>query len=60
MTFWEEQNFPHIRQGERVLVSAHRNMLRALVTDLASVGIGDVEGFQIPTATPVDYRFDRK
>jgi 2,3-bisphosphoglycerate-dependent phosphoglycerate mutase len=57
MDFWHEQITPHIQRGERVLVSAHGNTLRALLMDLASMSVEEVESFEIPTATPILCRF---
>ena len=59
VTFWKAQIAPRIRQGKRVLISAHGNTLRALLMDLAGMSVREVEGFEIPTATPILYRFKR-
>jgi 2,3-bisphosphoglycerate-dependent phosphoglycerate mutase len=59
MQFWREQIAPRIPQGERVLISAHGNTLRALLMALTGMSIAEVEAFEIPTATPIVYRFDR-
>jgi 2,3-bisphosphoglycerate-dependent phosphoglycerate mutase len=59
MSFWKDQIVPRIRQGERIVISAHGNTLRALLMDLASMSVAQVESFEIPTATPILYRFDR-
>lgn len=59
MSFWNEQMLPRIQKGERILISAHGNTLRALLMDLADMSIEKVEAFEIPTATPILYRFDR-
>jgi 2,3-bisphosphoglycerate-dependent phosphoglycerate mutase len=56
--FWREQVVPRIQHGERVLISAHGNTLRALLMELANMTVDEVEGFEIPTATPILYRFD--
>jgi 2,3-bisphosphoglycerate-dependent phosphoglycerate mutase len=58
MMFWQEHVAPRIKKGERVLISAHGNTLRALLMDLAGMSVQQVEGFEIPTATPILYRFD--
>ena len=60
MAFWQEQIVSRIKTGERILISAHGNTLRALVMDLAGMSIEDVEAFEIPTATPILYTFDDK
>ena len=58
--FWSEQIAPRLRLGERVLISAHGNTLRALLMELAGMSIAEVESFEIPTATPIVYEFDRQ
>jgi 2,3-bisphosphoglycerate-dependent phosphoglycerate mutase len=58
MLFWQEQVQPRIQRAERVLISAHGNTLRALLMDLADMSVDEVEGFEIPTATPIQCHFD--
>jgi 2,3-bisphosphoglycerate-dependent phosphoglycerate mutase len=53
MEFWREQVAPRIKNGERILISAHGNTLRALLMDLANMTVAQVESFEIPTATPI-------
>ena len=48
----------HIQQGQRVLISAHGNTLRALLMALAEMSVEEVESFEIPTATPILYDFN--
>jgi 2,3-bisphosphoglycerate-dependent phosphoglycerate mutase len=57
--FWQTEIAPRIRHGERLLISAHGNTLRALLMELAGMSVAEVEGFEIPTATPIVYHFDR-
>jgi 2,3-bisphosphoglycerate-dependent phosphoglycerate mutase len=57
--FWHEQIVPRIQKGEHVLISAHGNTFRALLMELAGMSVEQVESFEIPTATPILYRFDR-
>lgn len=56
--FWQERVAPQIASNQRVLISAHGNTLRALIMDLANMSEEEVEQFEIPTATPIIYRFD--
>jgi 2,3-bisphosphoglycerate-dependent phosphoglycerate mutase len=58
MAFWMDKIVPHILQGERVLISAHGNTLRALLMDLAGMSNEAVEALEIPTARPIQYDFD--
>lgn len=60
MPFWQEQIRPRIQRGERILLSAHGNSLRALLMGLAEMTVAEVEGFEIPTATPIVYEFDQR
>lgn len=57
--FWQEHIVPCIQRGERVLLSAHGNTLRALLMELANLSVTEVESFEIPTATPIVYNFAR-
>jgi 2,3-bisphosphoglycerate-dependent phosphoglycerate mutase len=50
---WEEQIAPALRLGERVLVSAHGNSLRALVKHLCGIGDADILHLEIPTGRPI-------
>lgn len=58
-TFWQEQVVPHIHKGERILISAHGNTLRALLMELSGMSVAQVESFEIPTATPIIYEFNQ-
>ena len=58
VAFWQDQIVPRIRDGERVLISAHGNTLRALLMELAGMSVAEVESFEIPTATPIVFDFD--
>ena len=52
---WDEAIAPALRSGERVLVSAHGNSIRALVKHLSNVGDDDIVGVEIPTGEPLVY-----
>jgi 2,3-bisphosphoglycerate-dependent phosphoglycerate mutase len=56
---WNQEVAPHLEQGQRLLISAHGNTLRALIMALDKMPVAEVEKFEIPTATPIIYRFDR-
>lgn len=44
-----DQSLTVLQRGERVLISAHGNSLRALVKYLDNVGDDDIVGLNIPT-----------
>lgn len=59
MAFWHERMPAHFQHGDRVLISAHGNTLRALIMALSGMTVPEVEHFEIPTGTPILYRFNR-
>ena len=58
MPYWNGAIAPAIRAGERVLVVAHGNSLRALVKYLDQVSDTDIVGLNIPTGIPLVYELD--
>jgi 2,3-bisphosphoglycerate-dependent phosphoglycerate mutase len=55
LPYFEAEIAPALRAGERVLVSAHGNSLRALEKHLSSIGDGDIVRLEIPTGEPIVY-----
>jgi 2,3-bisphosphoglycerate-dependent phosphoglycerate mutase len=55
---WEERIAPALKGGERVLIAAHGNSLRALVKHLSGISDADIPGLEIPTGQPIVYRLD--
>ena len=49
---------PSLRDGQRVLVAAHGNSLRALVKYLDGISDADIVGLNIPTGVPLVYDLD--
>ena len=58
MPFWNEALAPAIRSGQRVLVSAHGNSLRALVKYLDNITDQDIVNLSIPNGEPLVYELD--
>ncbi len=58
LPLWDGMIAPRIRAGERVLIAAHGNSLRALVKHLDNVSDDDIIGLNIPTAAPLVYELD--
>ena len=58
MPCWEERIAPAVRSGQRVLVAAHGNSLRALVKYLDGVSDDDIVALNIPTGMPLVYELD--
>ena len=58
LPYWDEQLAPAIRAGERLLISAHGNSMRALVKYLDDVSDADIVGLNIPNGIPLVYELD--
>ena len=58
LPYWEERIAPALRAGERVLISAHGNSLRALVKHLSNIPDAEITGLEIPTGQPIVYELD--
>jgi 2,3-bisphosphoglycerate-dependent phosphoglycerate mutase len=56
--YWEAEIAPAIRNGQRVLVAAHGNSLRALIKHLDGVSDEEIVGLNIPTGIPLVYELD--
>ena len=58
LPWWNETLAPAIRAGQRVVVSAHGNSMRALVKYLDGVSDADIVGLNIPNGIPLVYELD--
>jgi 2,3-bisphosphoglycerate-dependent phosphoglycerate mutase len=60
LPYWHETIAPSVKRGERVLIAAHGNSLRALVKYLDNVSDKDIVDLNIPTGLPLVYELDDK
>jgi 2,3-bisphosphoglycerate-dependent phosphoglycerate mutase len=58
LPYYEAEIAPTLREGKRVIVSAHGNSLRALEKHLSKIGDTDIVGLEIPTGQPIVYELD--
>ncbi|MBV9882082.1 MAG: 2,3-diphosphoglycerate-dependent phosphoglycerate mutase [Sphingomonadaceae bacterium] len=58
LPYWEERIAPALREGQRVLIAAHGNSLRALVKHLSVIPDEEITGLEIPTGKPIVYELD--
>jgi 2,3-bisphosphoglycerate-dependent phosphoglycerate mutase len=58
MPSWHERIAPAVRAGQRVVIVAHGNSLRALVKYLDDVSDTDIIGLNVPTGIPLVYELD--
>ena len=55
---WNEVLAPAIKSGQRLVVAAHGNSIRALVKYLDNIGDADIVGVNIPNGIPLVYELD--
>ncbi|THD35593.1 MAG: 2,3-diphosphoglycerate-dependent phosphoglycerate mutase [Sphingomonas sp.] len=58
LPYWEGRIAPALKDGQRVLISAHGNSLRALVKHLSGIPDDEITGLEIPTGQPIVYELD--
>jgi 2,3-bisphosphoglycerate-dependent phosphoglycerate mutase len=58
LPYWQSDIAPAVKRGERVLIAAHGNSLRALVKHLDGVSDKDIVELNIPTGIPLVYELD--
>lgn len=56
--FWENIILPYMKKGNRVLIAAHGNSLRALIKHLDNISDEDIVNLNIPTGIPLVYELD--
>jgi len=56
--YWQSTIAPRVAAGERVLIAAHGNSLRALVKHLDGISEKEIVGLNIPTGIPLVYELD--
>jgi 2,3-bisphosphoglycerate-dependent phosphoglycerate mutase len=55
LPLWQQTIAPAIQGGQRVLIAAHGNSLRALVKHLDGISEDEIVGLNIPTGIPLVY-----
>ena len=55
LPYWHESIAPSIRTGQRVIICAHGNSLRALIKYLDNISDWDVVELNVPTGQPLVY-----
>jgi len=58
LPFWHSTLAPMIKSGQRVLVAAHGNSLRAMVKYLDNISEAEITELNIPTGIPLVYELD--
>jgi 2,3-bisphosphoglycerate-dependent phosphoglycerate mutase len=58
LPYYETNIADALRSGQRVLVSAHGNSIRALEKHLSNIGDEEIVGLEIPTGQPIVYELN--
>ncbi|MEK6708215.1 MAG: 2,3-diphosphoglycerate-dependent phosphoglycerate mutase [Pseudomonadota bacterium] len=58
LPYWNETIAPVVRSGQRTIIAAHGNSLRALVKYLDNISDQDILELNIPTGIPLVYELD--
>ncbi|WP_174298535.1 2,3-diphosphoglycerate-dependent phosphoglycerate mutase [Sphingomonas bacterium] len=58
LPYWNDRIAPALLGGQRVMISAHGNSLRALVKHLSDIPDDEITGLEIPTGQPIVYELD--
>jgi len=58
MPCWTDVLAPAIRSGQRIVIAAHGNSIRALVKYLDGISDADIVGLNIPNGVPLVYELD--
>ena len=56
--FWNERMAPAIQSGQRLVVAAHGNSIRALIKYLDGISDTDIVNLNIPNGIPLVYELD--
>ena len=58
--YWKKTIVPDLKKGKRVLISGHKNCLRALIKHIEGIPEADVPRLDIPLGIIIVYEFDRR
>lgn len=59
LPYWDSAILPAVRDGKSCIVVAHGNSLRAIVKQLSDMSSDEILKYNIPTAVPFVYEFDK-
>lgn len=58
LPYWHEEIAPKVKEGKKVLISAHGNSLRALVKYLNKISDSEIVNLDIPTGSPLVFELN--
>jgi 2,3-bisphosphoglycerate-dependent phosphoglycerate mutase len=60
LPYWEAELAPKVRAGQRLLIAAHGNSLRALIKYLEDISDDEIVEMNVPTGVPLVYVLDER
>jgi len=60
LPYWHSTLVPAIKSGQRVIIAAHGNSIRALVKYLDNISDEEIPGLNIPTGLPLVYELNEE
>lgn len=58
LPYWQERIVPMIKEGKRVIISAHGNSIRALIKNIEGISGEEIAKVEIPIGIPLVYELD--
>jgi 2,3-bisphosphoglycerate-dependent phosphoglycerate mutase len=58
LPYWHETIVPAVQAGQKVIIAAHGNSLRALIKYLDGISDQEIVGLNLPTGIPLVYELD--
>lgn len=58
--FFQNRIFPHIKDGDNVLVSAHSNSLRSIIMYIDNLSIEEIPNLELATSVPIVYEINQQ
>lgn len=60
LPYWQEEVVNKVQRGQRLLIISHGNTLRAIRMHVEQISAEAIEAVEIPSATPIIYRFTKQ
>ena len=58
LPYWQDSIIPQIKEGKRIIISAHGNSIRALIKNIEGLSEKEIVKVEIPTGVPLVYELD--
>lgn len=58
LPYWQETIVPQIKEGKRIIISAHGNSIRALIKNIEGLSGEEIVKVEIPVGIPLVYELD--